>query len=352
MQATTLRLHPVAGRPLPQRGPRRRQRAGGGHHLVGARHRQEHREHRGLGPRELETSAVGLDERPGEREPDAGGRRPRHPAVEHVRRELGRARRRRCRRPRRRSCRCPRAAPRVVIVPGAVAQRVVDEHAERLAQPRRRRPRHQPVAAPAPAAVRPSARTPAPPLVARPPPARRRARTATRSPRGPPGRSEELVEDLGEPLGLLEGGRALAPRRPGRGASASSSRRSCSAVSRLRSWWDTSPTRSRSRWSSSASAMAEESRTSETRSSSGMPWRCGAGRKSPAPSRAARPATCCSGSARRRAVSVATTAPTADRQQHRGEHERRRLQLARCASPSAGSESTAEPASPNGSGLG
>ena len=48
-----------------------------------------------------------------------------------------------------------------------------------------------------------------------------------------------------------------------------------------------------------------------------MPCRCGAERKSPAPSRAARSATSGSGSASRRAVTVATTVPAADRQHAR-----------------------------------
>ena len=105
---------------------------------------------------------------------------------------------------------------------------------------------------------------------------------------------------------------AMASRRAsGSGWAASSSSRSCSAVIRLRSWWETSPTSSRSRWTSSESAAAEVSSTSETRSSSGMPCLRGAERKSPAPRRAARSATPESGSASRRAVTVATTVPAA-----------------------------------------
>ena len=95
----------------------------------------------------------------------------------------------------------------------------------------------------------------------------------------------------------------------GSGCVVSSSSRSCRAVRRLRNWCETSPTRLRSRWTSSASAPADVSRTSETRSSSGIPCRSGVRRKSPAPSRAARSATSRSGSASRRAVTVATTAP-------------------------------------------
>ncbi len=95
----------------------------------------------------------------------------------------------------------------------------------------------------------------------------------------------------------------------GAGCVVRGSSRSCSAVSRLRSWWDTSPTSCRSRCSSWASAVAEVSSASATMSSSATLYRRWSGRKSPPPSRAARSATCRSGRASLRAVTVATTVP-------------------------------------------
>ena len=93
------------------------------------------------------------------------------------------------------------------------------------------------------------------------------------------------------------------------GTAVSSSIRSCSDVNRLRSWWDTSPTSSRSRCTSCASAVADASSASATESSSPTRYRVLSSRKSPAPRRAARSATCRSGRASRRAVTVATAAP-------------------------------------------
>ncbi|CAM3927395.1 hypothetical protein TSOC111612_21830 [Tsukamurella ocularis] len=95
----------------------------------------------------------------------------------------------------------------------------------------------------------------------------------------------------------------------GSGCRVSSSRRMWIAVRRLRSWCETSPTICRSRCSRSAISTVAVSSTSSTRSSSSIPCRCGSGRKSPFARRCARPATSCTGSATRLAVTAATTTP-------------------------------------------
>ncbi|MDQ1202087.1 hypothetical protein QE449_002705 [Rhodococcus sp. SORGH_AS303] len=97
----------------------------------------------------------------------------------------------------------------------------------------------------------------------------------------------------------------------GSGCPDSSSRRRRTAVRRLRNWWETSATRECSRCRRPTISTDAESSTSDTRSSSGMPWRVGSLRKSPSASRAARPATCCRGVESRRDVRTATTVPAA-----------------------------------------